>query len=104
MKTLFQGKILTIPNILSLMRICMIPLFVWTYLAKENYMATAAILILSGLTDLTDGMIARRFNMVSNLGKALDPFADKLTQAAIMICLGYRFPRILILLAVLFFF
>lgn len=58
---------------------------------------------MSGATDLADGYIARRFHMVSDLGKMLDPVADKLTQGAILICLVTRFPRMwlpLILLAV----
>lgn len=101
MRSIFQGKILTLPNVLSFLRLCLIPCFVWTYLAKEDYTMTALILLLSGLTDTIDGRIARRFNMVSNLGKALDPLADKLTQIAMLFCLSYRFPNILIPLVAL---
>ena len=93
MKTIFQGKILTIPNILSFTRLLMIPWFMWMYLAKNDSVGTALILLLSGFTDTIDGVIARRFNMVSNLGKALDPVADKLTQIAMMACLVWRFPH-----------
>ena len=89
-------KIWTIPNALSCFRICLIPLFVWLYCAKEQHSATAAILILSGLTDLVDGFIARRFHMVSDLGKILDPVADKLTQAAMLLCLFTKFPLMLL--------
>ena len=89
-------KIWTIPNALSCFRICLIPLFVWLYCAKEQYSATAAILMLSGLTDLVDGFIARRFHMVSDLGKILDPVADKLTQAAMLLCLFTKFPLMLL--------
>lgn len=101
MKTLFKGKILTIPNLLSLIRILLIPLFVWLYLGEENVPATAVVLVLSGLTDALDGFIARHYHMVSNFGKALDPFADKLTQFAMLCCLVVRFPRMLWLIIVL---
>ena len=57
--------------------------------------------MLSGLTDLADGYIARRFHMISNLGKILDPVADKLTQAAMLICLFTRFPHMLQLIVIM---
>lgn len=87
-----RNKILTIPNLLSAFRICLIPLFIWLYGAKEEYLWTAGILLLSGLTDIVDGVIARRFHMTSELGKILDPVADKLTQGAMLFCLIARFP------------
>lgn len=96
MKKLFEGKILTIPNLLSVLRLALIPWFVWLYLAKQNTVGTVLVLLLSGLTDVVDGFIARRFEMVSNLGKALDPLADKLTQAAMLICLTSRYPLMLL--------
>ena len=101
MKVLFQGKILTIPNMLSSFRVLLIPLFIWLYLGKDNVPATAAILALSGLTDALDGFIARRFHMITDFGKALDPVADKLTQIAMLCCLVVRFPRMLSLIIVL---
>ena len=73
------------------MRLCMIPLIIWLYCTQKNYALTAVVLVLSGLTDMVDGYIARRFNMVTDLGKALDPVADKLTQASVMFCLLSRF-------------
>ncbi|MCR5664871.1 MAG: CDP-alcohol phosphatidyltransferase family protein [Oscillospiraceae bacterium] len=96
MKKIFQGKILTLPNLLSCFRLLLIPCFIWTYLVWKDSGLTVLILALSGLTDVIDGWIARRFNMISNLGKALDPLADKLTQAAMLACLMTRFPRMLI--------
>jgi len=90
------NKILTIPNILSMVRLCLIPLFVWLYCAKAMYARTAMVLVLSGITDLVDGFIARKFHMISNLGKILDPLADKLTQAAALFCLLTRFEHMLI--------
>ena len=92
---------MTIPNLLSLIRILLIPLFVWLYLGEENVPATAVVLVLSGLTDALDGFIARHYHMVSDFGKALDPFADKLTQFAMLCCLVVRFPRMLWLIIVL---
>ena len=65
----------------------MIPLIIWLYCTQKNYALTAVVLVLSGLTDMVDGYIARRFNMVTDLGKALDPVADKLTPASVMFCL-----------------
>ena len=82
-----KNDILTIPNLLSTVRLALIPLIVWLYCGAENYGAAVAMILLSGLTDVVDGMIARRFNMVSDFGKILDPVADKLTQAALLICL-----------------
>ena len=97
-----EKKIFTIPNILSMFRLCLIPVFVWLYCAKEEYSLTAGVLSLSGLTDLADGFIARRFHMVSDLGKILDPVADKLTQAAMLFCLVMRFPMMWSILLLLF--
>ena len=86
-----RDQILTIPNLLSVIRLLMIPVIVWLYCEKQDYVAAAAMIILSGLTDIADGIIARKFNLVSDLGKILDPVADKLTQAALIICLIDKF-------------
>ncbi len=96
-----SNKILTIPNLLSLFRLCLIPVIVWLYCGVGNVPLTALVLALSALTDVVDGRIARKFHMVSQLGKALDPVADKLTQAAVLICLATRFPRMWVLVAFL---
>ena len=98
-----SNRVFTIPNLLSLLRLLMIPLFIWTYTVKQDDLLTALMLGLSGLTDILDGQIARRYGMVSDLGKALDPIADKATQGAMLIYLLTRFPAMwipLILLAV----
>lgn len=97
----YKDKILTVPNLLSFLRLCMIPLMVWLYVLKENYGMTTLVLLLSGLTDVVDGLIARRYGMVSDFGKALDPVADKLTQIALMYCLVNRFPLMLLPLGIL---
>lgn len=96
-----KNKILTIPNILSFVRIGLIPFIVWLYLAKERYEAALFVLIASGLTDVVDGFIARHFNMISDFGKIIDPIADKLTQASVLFCLVFRFEYMLIPLILL---
>lgn len=92
----YEKKIITIPNILSFFRICLIPVIVWLYAKEYNYMWAGYILILSGITDMADGCIARHFHMVSNLGRILDPVADKLTQGVMLLCLVLRFPLMII--------
>ena len=94
-------QILTIPNLLSVFRILLIPLIVWLYCGKQDYPLAAWALLLSGATDIADGFIARRFHMVSDLGKVLDPIADKLTQTAALVCLLTRFQAVWWLLGVL---
>jgi len=77
-------KFFTIPNIISLARIAMIPFFIWAFLAE--YLITALIIVIvSGISDKADGVIARKYNMISDTGKWLDPLADKLTQVALCI-------------------
>ena len=99
---LFQkGHILTVPNLLSFLRILMIPLILWLYIGRSNYLLAAAVVLLSGITDVADGYIARTFHMVSDLGKVLDPIADKLTQAALVICLVTRYRWMLPVLVLL---
>ncbi len=90
-----MNKIFTIPNLLSFFRLLLIPLMIWVYIVKKDYTLTLWILLLSGFTDLADGYIARRFHMISNLGKMLDPVADKLTQAAMLFCLCTRFRPVI---------
>lgn len=90
-------KIFTIPNLLSLVRILLLPVFIWLYSVRKDYRAAFVVLLISGITDLLDGFIARRFHMISVLGKMLDPIADKLTQAAVLLSLGSRFPLLFVL-------
>ena len=96
MKKIFtKNGILTIPNLLSLLRILMIPFIVWLYIARKNYYGASFMIILSGVTDVADGIIARKCNMVSDFGKILDPIADKLTQGTLFICLSNKYPDML---------
>lgn len=90
----WKKEILTIPNLLSLFRLILIPVYVTIYLnAKDDadYYIAAGILAVSCLTDLIDGKIARHFNMISTVGKILDPFADKATQFTLIICLAVNY-------------
>lgn len=99
--TIVENRIVTIPNLLSLFRICLIPIIVCLYFVEQCYFAAGCVLLLSGATDIVDGFIARKFNMISNLGKVLDPIADKLTQAVMLVCLTVRFPQMLFPLALM---
>ncbi len=92
-----KEEVMTIPNLLTMLRILLLPLIVWLYIFKEDYNAAILILLVSGLTDIVDGFVARKFNMVSDLGKILDPFADKLTQWTLLICLAMRYKVIFFL-------
>lgn len=96
----YKNKIITIPNILSLFRLCMIPLIIWVYLGLKDYRLAGFLVIFSGLTDVVDGMISRKFNMISDVGKVLDPFADKATQFVVVILLAIRFPLMWITIAI----
>ena len=92
--TNWKKEIFTIPNMLSVFRILLIPVYVWLYLEAERieeYHTAALVLAVSCLTDMIDGKIARKFNMISRVGKVLDPLADKLTQLALLLCLTTRY-------------
>ena len=88
----YKDKIITIPNILSFIRLCLIPLIVWLYVGKEDPLLTGVLVLISGLTDIVDGFIARTFNMISDVGKVLDPIADKATQGVVIILLATTYP------------
>lgn len=72
-----------IPNALTILRFILIP-FIVGYLSEENYILAFVFLTLSGLTDVLDGFIARKFNFVTNFGKLIDPLADKATQVSVL--------------------
>lgn len=95
-----KKDIFTIPNFLSFFRILLIPVIVVLYCYYKMYIASTIVIIVSGLTDVIDGKIARKYNMISDFGKFLDPVADKLTQAAMLFCLVTRY-KIMISLIVL---
>lgn len=92
-----KENVFTIPNLMSVIRLLLIPFIVWLYCFEKKHVIVFLLIVLSGVTDVLDGMIARRFNMVSELGKALDPVADKLTQGIVIICLVTRYRAMLVL-------
>ena len=90
----WKKDIFTIPNLLSLFRLVLIPVYVAIYLNAEDtadYYLAAGILAVSCLTDMIDGKIARHFNMISSIGKILDPLADKATQFTLIVCLAVKY-------------
>lgn len=86
-----RAEAFSIPNILSYFRLLLIPLFIVLYV-QEDFTEALITLAASGLSDILDGRIARKYDMVTNLGKVLDPVADKLTQCAMMLCVAMRYP------------
>lgn len=95
-----EDKIFTIPNLLSMFRIVLIIPMIVFFLSK-NYIGAVICIVISGLSDMFDGMIARRFNQISKLGKMLDPIADKLTLVAVIICIGILIPNLRLLVIIL---
>ncbi len=95
-----RKEIFSIPNLLCYLRILLLPVFAILYCMKQDVFA-AAVVLLSAATDVTDGIIARKFHMETELGKILDPLADKLTQAVISGCLLFRYPIMWILFSVI---
>lgn len=93
----WKKELFSIPNILSIFRLLLIPIYTVIFLKAdrpEDYWLAGGILAISTLTDLIDGKIARHFNMVTEIGKVLDPFADKVTQLTLIICLALRRKQI----------
>lgn len=98
----WKKEILSIPNLLSLFRLLLIPVYMVIYLNAKttaHYAVAAAILAVSCLTDMIDGKIARKFNMITTLGKILDPVADKATQFTLIVCLSIKHPVLWYLVA-----
>ncbi len=91
---------LTIPNILSYVRLLLIPVIVILFANGYNIW-TLVVVVISTLTDIADGFIARRFNMITDFGKFIDPVADKATQLTVFICLITKFPLMLLPFCVL---
>ena len=78
-----------IPNALTILRFILIP-FIIVSIVKNNYLEAFIILTLSGLTDILDGFIARKFDFITNFGKLIDPLADKATQVSILVTLALK--------------
>ena len=90
---LTKKDVLTIPNMMSMFRIALIPAIIMAYTKYHNVVVTILLLIVSGISDVADGWVARKYDMVSNFGKVLDPIADKLTQLALLLCLVFAHPH-----------
>ena len=100
-----NNKVLfNIPNCLCFFRILLIPLFLYVYFVadfKNRYIVASFVLVISGISDFLDGFIARKFNMVTDFGKFIDPVADKLTQFVLAITLLFSYPLAWILLIII---
>lgn len=91
----WKKDLFNIPNLLSLFRLVLIPVYVYFYLnarSWSDYLTAGIILAISCITDMLDGKIARHFSMITPLGKLLDPIADKVTQLVLMLCMRLRYP------------
>lgn len=95
-----RNEFLSVPNLLCYVRILLLPVFAVLFCFKQDVWA-AVVVLLSALTDVMDGMIARKFHMETEVGKLLDPLADKLTQAVVSGCLLFRYPVMWILFSVI---
>ena len=92
-----------LPNILTYIRFLLVPVFIIVYMnadSLQDHLAAAIVIVLSGITDVADGFIARHWNLVSDLGKIIDPIADKTMQFSMMfcVCVRYRYVTILIII------
>ncbi len=95
-----KKELFTIPNLMGYFRLLMIPVFCYLYLT-DRYIPAIAVIIISSLTDMFDGMIARKFHMITDLGKMLDPVADKLTHGALAVCLALKYPLMWVLIVLM---
>lgn len=99
-----KKEIFSIPNILCYFRIALVPVFLYAYFTAETsggHFLSAGILILSSLSDFFDGYIARKYDMITELGKLIDPVADKLTQFVVACTLMYTYPAYAWLVAII---
>lgn len=95
-----KKEFFSIPNLLCYVRILLLPIFIVLFVLERDGW-TAAVLLLSAATDVVDGFIARKFHMETELGKFLDPLADKLTQAVVSGCLLIRYPIMWVLFLII---
>ena len=97
-----EGRVLTIPNVISIVRLMCVPIFLWLLFGRDDEFAAALLLAVLGATDWIDGFIARRYHQVSNLGKILDPVADRilLLTAIVAIVVSGAVPLWVALLAI----
>ncbi len=79
-----------IPNILTTVRLFIIPFFVYAMMGMDNVWLSMALFLFSGITDVVDGWIARHYNMITDVGKVYDPFVDKMMQISALVCLAIK--------------
>ncbi len=99
-----KKELLSIPNIICYFRILLVPIFMYVYLTAEtegDYLLSAGVLTLSGFSDFLDGYIARKYNLITEWGKLIDPLADKLTQVVCAALLVYTYPAYWIVLIII---
>ena len=82
-----KSKLKHIPNVLSIIRILLVFVFIYLVFARDDLFAAIIVFLVAGATDVVDGFLARRYGWITNLGKLLDPFADKLMQCTALVCL-----------------
>ncbi|MCL1806080.1 MAG: CDP-alcohol phosphatidyltransferase family protein [Oscillospiraceae bacterium] len=87
---------MNVPNILSLIRMCVVPLVPLIYFSEIPYhhLWAALVYLLASMTDVLDGFIARKYNLVTRLGRVLDPLADKLMSFVVLICIIIENPSL----------
>ena len=103
MKRDIRREYFSIPNLMGYFRILLVPVYLFLYLRAQSpgeYYGAAGVMLLSFLSDFLDGKIARKFNMVTEFGKILDPIADKITQGAMALSFAFRYPAMGVLLLV----
>lgn len=99
-----KKEVLSIPNILCYLRILLVPVFLYIYFiieTSDQHYISVVILIISSITDFLDGFIARKYNMITELGKLIDPVADKLTQFVVACTLMYTYPAYIWLVVII---
>lgn len=101
MRKLSFKQNVNVPNTLTILRIVLIVPLMW-FLLRQDYIMAGIILLLSALSDMLDGLLARKLHQITDLGKILDPIADKLTLMAIVICVNVLYPDMIPFIIVLF--
>lgn len=98
-----KKDIFTIPNILTYVRILLVPVFVIVYMnshSLKGHIWSVIIVVISAITDVVDGIIARKFNLITDLGKIIDPIADKAMQFAMLFCVVYKYHWVGLLIVI----
>lgn len=97
-------EIFSVPNLMGYFRILLIPVFCCLFFTADtdgDYLLAAGVVLISTVTDFLDGWVARHFHMVTELGKFVDPLADKLTHGALAVCLVFRYPLMLLIVGIM---